>query len=112
MGNRLYVGNLSFAVTKESLTEMFSKAGTVTDANIITDRMSGQSRGFGFVEFETEEEATKAIDALNGQDLNGRALRVSKAQKMKPRTNNFSSGGQGGGYGGGGGGGGGSRFRR
>jgi RNA recognition motif-containing protein len=104
---KLYIGNLEFGVTEDDLKRIITEKGlTPKEVKIITDKFSGKSKGFGFAEFETEEEATKAIDALNGQDLNGRALRVSKAQKMKPKRDNFSAGGgQGGGYGGG-------RFRR
>jgi RNA recognition motif-containing protein len=105
---KLYIGNLEFGVTEDDLKRIITEKGfTPKEVKIITDKFSGKSKGFGFAEFETEEEAQKAIDGLNGQDLNGRALRVSKAQKMKPKRDNFSAGGPGGGgYGGG------SRFRR
>jgi len=100
---KLYIGNLEFGVTEDDLKRIITEKGlTPKEVKIITDKFSGKSKGFGFAEFETEEEAGKAIDALNGQDLNGRALRVSKAQKMKPKRDNFGGGGHGGGgYGGG-----------
>ena len=102
MGRRLYVGNLAYSVTKESLTEFFSKAGSVVSADIITDRMSGQSRGFGFVEMETDEQAQEAIKQLNSQTLGDRQIVVNEARENKRRE-----GGGGGGrrFGGGGGGG-------
>lgn len=107
MGNRLYVGNLSFSVTKESLTELFSKAGSVTDANVITDRMSGQSRGFGFVEMSNDAEAQEAIKQLNGQTIGDRQIVVNEARPSAKRE-----GGGGGGRRFGGGGGGGGRNKR
>ncbi len=102
MGNRLYVGNLAFSVTKESLTELFSKAGVVTDANVITDRMSGQSRGFGFVEMASDAEAQAAITQCNGQTLGDRQIVVNEARPSAKREGGgggrrFGSGGGGGG---------------
>jgi len=91
MGNRLYVGNLAYSVTKEALTELFSKAGTVSDANVITDRMSGQSRGFGFVEMASDAEAQEAIKQLNGQTLGEKQIIVNEA-----RPTNRKEGGGGG----------------
>ena len=99
MGRKLYVGNLAFSVTSEELETLFSAHGTVQSAQIITDRETGRSKGFGFVEMGTNEEAQAAIDALNGQQNQGRALTVNEA---KPKE---SGGGGRGGYGGGGGGG-------
>jgi len=94
----IYVGNLSFDVTEDQLRQAFEEFGEVTTANIITDRYSGEPRGFAFVEMSAKEEAMAAISGLNGQDLNGRSLKVNEA---KPR----GQGGQGGGGNRGGGGG-------
>ncbi len=104
MGNKLYVGNLSYDMQDRDLQELFAEYGTVTSAKIVTDRESGRSKGFGFVEMSTDAEAQAAITALNGQEINGRALTVNEA---RPKEDRGSSGGGGsrGGYGGGGGGG-------
>jgi len=99
MATKLYVGNLSFRTTSEDLREAFSSAGTVESATVIEDRDTGRSRGFGFVEMATPEEATAAIEQFNGKDLGGRNLTVNEA---KPRTERSGGGGRGG-YGGGGG---------
>lgn len=99
MNKKLYVGNLLYETTDEDLKQTFSAAGNVVSATIIRYRDTGRSKGFGFVEMETEEAAQKAIDTLNGQDFKGRKLVVSEARPPKPR-NDFG-GGQGGGYGGG-----------
>ncbi len=104
MGNKIYVGNLPFSATSESLNEMFAKFGTVDSAKIVMDRDTGRSKGFGFVEMSTADEAAAAIEKLNGQDMGGRSLVVNEARPMEPRT-----GGGGGGRGGFGGGGGGGR---
>ncbi|MGI8653808.1 MAG: RNA recognition motif domain-containing protein [Pyrinomonadaceae bacterium] len=107
MATKLYVGNLSFRTTGDDLREAFSQAGTVESASIIEDRETGRSRGFGFVEMSTPEEAAAAIEQFNGKDLGGRNLTVNEA---KPRENRGGGGGYGGGggrdrdYGGGGGG--------
>jgi RNA recognition motif-containing protein len=106
MSNRLYVGNLSFNATQDAVMERFAAVGGVTSVSVITDRETGQSRGFAFVEMESAEAAQKAIAALDGQDLGGRSLRVSIAEERAPR------GGGGGFRGGGGGGGGGYRDDR
>ena len=90
----IYVGNLSFNLTEDDLRTAFGAFGTVEKAAIITDKMSGQSRGFGFVEMPNREEALKAIGAVNGVDLKGRALKVNEA---KPQTDRPSGGGFGGG---------------
>ena len=82
MGNKLFVGSLPFETTDSELEEVFSKAGKVESANIITDRNNGRSRGFGFVEMSSEDEAKKAIEELNGSDIKGRNIVVSEA---KPR---------------------------
>lgn len=104
MGKKLYVGNMSYDVDSSTLEQMFSEHGTVESAQVIMDRSTGRSKGFGFVEMGTEAEAQAAITALNGQDSNGRALTVNEA---KPREDRGGGGGGRGGYGGGGGGGGG-----
>ena len=102
MGKKLYVGNLGYAVTDSDLTKMFETHGTVESAQIIMDRDTGRSKGFGFVEMKTDQEAQAAIAALNGQDSGGRALTVNEA---KPRTEGGRGGSGGrGGYGGGSGG--------
>src|ERR1700742_3632423 len=110
MGNRLYVGNLSSQATTETLRSAFASIGEVVDVHIVTDRESGQSRGFGFVTMGTAQEAAKAIEAMNGQMLDGRALRVNEAEERPQRGGGgggFGGGrGGGGGFGGGGGGGG------
>lgn len=80
MQNKLFVGNLDFTVTSEDLRELFSSAGTVNDAVVITDKMTGRSRGFGFVEMGTDEEAKAAIEKLNGSDLKGRNINVNIAR--------------------------------
>lgn len=111
MNNKLFVGNLSFNTTENDLNDAFAAHGTVTEANLMTDRMSGRSRGFGFVTMSSEAEAQKAIEALNGATLDGRALtvNVAKPREERPRTGGGggrdSGGGGGRGYGGGGGGG-------
>jgi len=102
----IYVGNLPYAATDPDLQELFEQYGAVSSARVILDRMSGRSKGFGFVEMPEQAEAQAAIDALNGSDLMGRAVRVNESQP-KPRNDRPRSGGGGGGYGGGGGGGGG-----
>jgi RNA recognition motif-containing protein len=106
MATKLYVGNLSFRTTSEELREAFAAVGTVESASVIEDRETGRSRGFGFVEMATPEEAAAAIEAFNGKDFGGRNLTVNEA---KPRTDRGGGGGGRGGYGGGRGGGGGGR---
>ena len=101
MTTKLYVGNLSFKTTSEDLREHFSQAGTVESASVIEDRETGRSRGFGFVEMATAEDAQAAIEQFNGKELGGRNLTVNEA---KPKTDRGPGGG-GGRYGGGGGGG-------
>ena len=105
MAKKLYVGGLPYATTDDELRDAFSQNGTVTSASIIMDRMSGRSKGFGFVEMSTDEEAQAAIDAWNGKDFGGRTLTVNEARPMEERPRN-SGGGAGGGYRGGNGGGG------
>ena len=103
MGKKLYVGNLPFSASDENLQEIFAQAGTVTSAKVIMDRDSGRSKGFGFVEMSTDEEAADAVNKFNGADYEGRPMTVNEARPMAPRE----GGGGGGGFGGGGGGGGG-----
>jgi RNA recognition motif-containing protein len=104
MAKKLYVGGLPYATTEDELREAFSQVGAVASASIIMDRMSGRSKGFGFVEMETDEDAQKAIDQWNGKDFGGRTLTVNEARPMEarpPRSNNNFRSGNGGGYGGG-----------
>jgi len=96
MGKKLYVGNLSYGVTSETLAQVFSAHGKVDSADVIIDRMTGRGKGFGFVEMSTDAEAAAAIAATNGQDLEGRAMIVNEARPPAPRV-----GGGGGGFGGG-----------
>ena len=122
MATKLYVGSLPYSTTQEQLQELFSRVGTVTSAAVITDKFSGRSKGFGFVEMSSDDEAKKAIETFDGYDLEGRRLVVNEARPMterKPRS--FGGGGfrgsdrdarGGGGDGGGGGGGGGNRWSR
>lgn len=102
MGNKLYVGNLSYNVSSSDLEQLFGQHGTVQSAEVIADRETGRSKGFGFVQMGSDEEAQAAISALNGQQHDGRALTVNEAKPREDRPR----GGGGGGYGGGGGGGG------
>lgn len=95
MGTKLYVGSLPYSTTEQELSELFSQHGTVQSAKVITDRYTGQSRGFGFVEMATGEEAQKAITALNGSPLGGRTLVVNEARPQEKRA--FGGGGGGGG---------------
>ena len=85
MAKKLYVGNLSYDMTEDALKDTFSQAGTVESAIIIKDKMSGRSKGFGFVEMSTDEEVQKAIEMLNGKELDGRALTVNEARPMEER---------------------------
>ena len=112
MGKKLYVGNLTYGVTDSTLLQMFEPHGTVQSAQVIMDRDTGRSKGFGFVEMGSDQEAQAAIQALNGKEVDGRSLTVNEA---KPRTEGGGRGGSGGGrsgYGGsrGGYGGGGRRY--
>ena len=112
MSTKLYVGNLSFKTTGDDLQELFSQAGTVESASVVTDRDSGFSRGFGFVEMSSDEEAQTAISQFNGTEIDGRALNVNEARPREDRGGSGGGGGGGfrggnrgggGGYGGGGG---------
>jgi RNA recognition motif-containing protein len=99
---KLYVGGLPYSISDGQLEELFSAHGTVESARVITDRMTGRSKGFGFVEMSTQAEAEAAMETLNGTDLEGRSITVNEA---RPRTERGGGGRGGGGYGGGGGGG-------
>ena len=96
MGKKLYVGNLPYSATDQVLFDTFSQCGTVESAKIIIDRETGRSKGFGFVEMATDEEAAEAIEKFNGADYDGRAITVNEARPQAPRENR---GGGGGGYG-------------
>lgn len=106
MGNKLYVGNLSFNTTETDLQDLFAGAGTVQEVMLIQDKFTGKSRGFAFVTMSSDEEATKAVNEFNGKTVDGRALTVNEA---RPREDRPAGGGGGGGRGFGGGGGGGGR---
>ena len=108
MGNKLYVGNLAYSVRDESLQQSFGQFGTVTSAKVMMDRETGRSKGFGFVEMASDPEAQAAMNGMNGQPLEGRAIVVNEARPREDRPGGGGSGGYGGG-GGGYGGGGGSR---
>ncbi|HTQ05028.1 MAG TPA: RNA-binding protein [Polyangiaceae bacterium] len=103
MNNRLYVGNLAFHTTEDTLLQVFGSCGTVMEAKLVIDRESGRSRGFAFVSMSTDAEANAAIEQLNGTDLDGRALRVNIAEERRPGGGGRGFGGGGGGRGGGGG---------
>ena len=96
MGNKLYVGSLPYSTTEQQLSDLFGQHGVVQSAKVITDRFTGQSRGFGFVEMSTDEEAQKAIASLHGTDFGGRTLVVNEA---RPQEKRFEGGGGGGGRG-------------
>jgi len=104
LGTKLYVGNLSYDINKSDLEQMFAAHGTVTSAQVITDRETQRSKGFGFVEMGTEQEAQTAISALNGKSVDGRALTVNEARPQEPRSGGGGFGGARRGPGGGGGG--------
>ena len=120
MGKKIYVGNLPYSATDDTLNEMFAPHGTVDSAKVIMVRYTNRSKGFGFVEMSTDDEATTAVEALNGQEVEGRMLNVNEAREQAPRSGGFNRGGGGGnrdsrGGGGGGynrGGGGGNRDSR
>src|SRR3990170_237130 len=95
MNNKLYVGGLPYSVTEGRLEEIFAEHGTVQSARVISDKFTGQSRGFGFVEMASGEEAQKAIEALNGTQLDGRTLMVNEAKPMARRDGGGGSGGGG-----------------
>jgi RNA recognition motif-containing protein len=115
MATKLFVGSLAYSVTDQELEEFFAAAGNVASAKVIMDRETNRSKGFGFVEMGSDEEAKAAIEQLNGKELNGRAIAIDEAKPQENRERRpFSGGGSGGGYGGGnrGGGGGGRDDRR
>ncbi|HVT83288.1 MAG TPA: RNA-binding protein [Phycisphaerae bacterium] len=113
MGKKLYVGNLSYSMNDDGLRELFSQHGAVDSAQVIMDRETGRSKGFGFVEMSDAAAADAAIAALDGKDNGGRALKVNEAKprEERPRGGGYGGGGGGGGYRGGGGGGGGGNRR-
>ncbi len=96
MNSKLYVGNLPYSTTDSSLSDLFSQTGTVTSASVITDKMSGRSKGFGFVEMSTPEEAQAAIAKFHGQDYEGRAMTVSEARPKEDRPRRDFGGDRGG----------------
>jgi len=105
MGNKLYVGNLAYSIRDDDLQQAFSQFGTVSSAKVMMDRDTGRSKGFGFVEMSSDAEAQSAINGMNGQALDGRAVVVNEARPREERPGGYGSrGGGGGGYGGGGGG--------
>jgi RNA recognition motif-containing protein len=105
MGKKIYVGNLAYGVSSSDLQQMFEAHGTVQSAQVIMDRDTGRSKGFGFVEMDTEADAQAAIAALNGKEMDGRTLTVNEARPREERGGSGGGGGGGrGGYGGGGGG--------
>lgn len=116
MSKKIYVGNLPYTVNDDSLRELFAEIGTVETAQVIMDRYSGRSKGFGFVEMTNDAEAADAISKLNGKEIDGRALVVNEARPMEKREGGRGGGGgrgrDRGGFGGGGGGGGGGRKQR
>lgn len=93
MTNKLFVGSLAWATTDQTLGDFFAQAGTVSSAKVITDRNTGRSKGFGFVEMSTPEEAAKAVEMLNGKDLDGRAIVVNEARPQQPRSDSYNKGG-------------------
>lgn len=100
MAKKLYVGGLPYATTDAELRDAFAQAGTVSSAVVITDKMSGRSKGFGFVEFASDADAEKAIDMWNGKDFGGRTITVNEARPMEPRRDFRGGGGYGGNRGG------------
>ena len=110
MGKKLYCGNLSYNIASSDLDQMFSEFGTVKSAEVVMDRDTGRSKGFGFVEMNSDQEAQAAIAGINGKEHDGRTLTVNEARPREARTGGGGGGGGRGGYGGGGGGGGGRRY--
>jgi RNA recognition motif-containing protein len=99
MGRRLYVGNLAWTVTDQDLQDAFSEAGTVENSQVIIDRATNRSRGFGFVEMTTDEAADTAVKTLNGREIKGRAIKVNEAQARSGGGGSGGGGGRSGGYG-------------
>ena len=89
MSKKLYVGNLDYGITDEKLAEIFNQAGNVESATVITDRNSGRSKGFGFVEFGADEDADKAIEMFSGKEVEGRTVVVNEARPMRPRNDRY-----------------------
>lgn len=87
MANKLFVGSLPYSTTSDQLRDIFAKVGQVIEANVVMDKMTGRSRGFGFVEMAAEEDAKKAVDTLNGTEVDGRKIFVSEARPQAPREN-------------------------
>lgn len=96
MGSKIYVGGLPYSATESQLNDLFAPHGTVESAKVITDKFTGQSRGFGFVEMSTAEESKRAIEALNATQLDGRTLTVNEAKPQEPRSGGGRSGDRGG----------------
>ena len=96
MGKKIYVGNLAFSIDSEQLSGIFSEFGTVASSNVIMDRDTGRSKGFGFIEMSSDNEAQTAIEKLNGMEVGGRQLKISEAKPQEPRTGGFGGGGGGG----------------
>ncbi len=94
MGRKLYVGNLPYSVTQQTLEETFGQCGTVDSVNVITDRDTGQSKGFGFIEMSSDSEAQKAIQELNGTSIDGREIKVNEAKPKAPRRDRGGYGGR------------------
>jgi RNA recognition motif-containing protein len=92
MSTKVYVGNLAFTVTEKEIREAFSQYGELTEVMVITDRLSGRSKGFGFITFADDESAKKAISEMNGKDLQGRSIKVSEAKPMEERSERRSFG--------------------
>jgi RNA recognition motif-containing protein len=103
MSMKLYVGNLSYSTTSDDLNQLFAQAGNVDSATVVSDRATGRSKGFGFVEMSSREEGEDAIKMFNGKEVGGRALTVNEARPREERSGGFGGGGSRGGYGGGGG---------
>ncbi|XP_073284140.1 glycine-rich RNA-binding protein 2, mitochondrial-like [Primulina huaijiensis] len=99
MSTKLFIGGLSYGTDDQSLRDAFSSFGDVVEAKVITDRDTGKSRGFGFVNYSSDDSANSALSAMDGQQLNGRNIRVSHAEERAPRSNYNNSGGYGGGFG-------------
>lgn len=96
MAKKLFVGGLPYSTTDQELKDLFAQAGTVESATIINDKMTGRSKGFGFVEMSSDDEATKAVEMLNGKDMGGRSITVNEARPMEPRAPRGDSGFRGG----------------
>lgn len=92
MAKKLFVGSLPYSTTSDELGKVFSEVGTVTSATVISDRMTGRSKGFGFVEMSSDEEAEAAVSQLNGKDMGGRSITVSEARPMQPREDRGNGG--------------------